>query len=92
MGFTGITLVLVSLAFFGSTTAHDCQNGTRPESQNDREGCDYYCWNDRTSSRDQFFFTDGVQCFYNKWGRIKYVKNGECHLTSDTGGPYKVNE
>uniref|UniRef100_V5H9N7 Putative tick salivary peptide group 1 n=1 Tax=Ixodes ricinus TaxID=34613 RepID=V5H9N7_IXORI len=45
MGFTGITLVLVSLAFLGSAAAHDCQNGTRPESQNDREGCDFYCWN-----------------------------------------------
>uniref|UniRef100_A0A0K8RDQ7 Putative basic tail protein n=1 Tax=Ixodes ricinus TaxID=34613 RepID=A0A0K8RDQ7_IXORI len=91
MGFTGITLVLVSLAFFGSTAAHDCQNGTRPESQNDREGCDFYCW-----TIDQFmgpiFLHRRCRCFYNKWGRIEYVKNGECHLTSDTGGPYKVNE
>uniref|UniRef100_A0A0K8R917 Putative basic tail protein n=1 Tax=Ixodes ricinus TaxID=34613 RepID=A0A0K8R917_IXORI len=32
MGFTGVTLVLVSLAFFGSAAAHDCQNGTRLQS------------------------------------------------------------
>uniref|UniRef100_V5H555 Basic tail protein n=1 Tax=Ixodes ricinus TaxID=34613 RepID=V5H555_IXORI len=80
MGLTGITLVLVSLAFFGSAAAHDCHNGTRPESQNDREGCDFYCWNDATSSYDQFFFTDNVPCFYNN-GDQGLCKNGECHLT-----------
>ncbi|CAN8015843.1 unnamed protein product [Ixodes persulcatus] len=32
MVLTGITLVLVSFAFFGSVAAHNCQNGTRPAS------------------------------------------------------------
>uniref|UniRef100_V5H1F3 Basic tail protein n=1 Tax=Ixodes ricinus TaxID=34613 RepID=V5H1F3_IXORI len=84
MGFTGTTLVLVSLAFFGSAAAHDCQNGTRLQSQKDREGCDFYCWNERTNSYDQFFFTDGVKCFYNDAGK-GVCKNGDCHLTPNTG-------
>uniref|UniRef100_A0A0K8RF89 Putative basic tail protein n=1 Tax=Ixodes ricinus TaxID=34613 RepID=A0A0K8RF89_IXORI len=46
MGMTGTTLVLaVSLAFFGSAAAHNCQKRTRPESEVNREGCDFYCWN-----------------------------------------------
>uniref|UniRef100_V5GL67 Putative tick salivary peptide group 1 n=1 Tax=Ixodes ricinus TaxID=34613 RepID=V5GL67_IXORI len=61
MGLTGITLVLASLAFFGSVAADDCRNGTRPSSQNDRGGCDFYCWNEGTRSYDQYFFTDGVE-------------------------------
>uniref|UniRef100_V5HDQ9 Basic tail protein n=1 Tax=Ixodes ricinus TaxID=34613 RepID=V5HDQ9_IXORI len=84
MGLTGITLVLVSLAFFGSVAADDCRNGTRPTSQNDREGCDFYCWNENTRSYDQYFFTDGVQCFYNNGDR-GLCQNGQCHLTTDTG-------
>uniref|UniRef100_V5H473 Putative tick salivary peptide group 1 n=1 Tax=Ixodes ricinus TaxID=34613 RepID=V5H473_IXORI len=39
MGLTGTTLVLVSLAFFGSAAAHNRRNGTRPESEQNREGC-----------------------------------------------------
>uniref|UniRef100_A0A0K8RDK3 Putative basic tail protein n=1 Tax=Ixodes ricinus TaxID=34613 RepID=A0A0K8RDK3_IXORI len=54
MGLTGITLVLVSFAFFGGVAAHNCQNGTRPTSEQNREGCDYYCWNDGTQTYDQF--------------------------------------
>uniref|UniRef100_V5IF04 Basic tail protein n=1 Tax=Ixodes ricinus TaxID=34613 RepID=V5IF04_IXORI len=69
MGLTGITLVLVSLAFFGSAAAHDCQNGTRPASQKNREGCDFYCWNTGTNTWDKFFFEDGQECFYNDGGR-----------------------
>uniref|UniRef100_A0A0K8R540 Putative basic tail protein n=1 Tax=Ixodes ricinus TaxID=34613 RepID=A0A0K8R540_IXORI len=63
MGLTGITLVLVSLAFFGSAAAHGCQNGTRPASEENREGCDYYCWNADTRSWDKFFFGNGERCF-----------------------------
>uniref|UniRef100_V5H6Q9 Btsp n=1 Tax=Ixodes ricinus TaxID=34613 RepID=V5H6Q9_IXORI len=70
MGLTGTTLVLaVSLAFFGSAAAHNCQNGTRPASEVTREGCDFYCWNAETSSWDKFFFGNGEECFYNAGGR-----------------------
>uniref|UniRef100_A0A0K8R3J4 Putative basic tail protein n=1 Tax=Ixodes ricinus TaxID=34613 RepID=A0A0K8R3J4_IXORI len=79
-----ITLVLVSLAFFGSAAAHDCRNGTRPSSEREREGCDFYCWNDATRSYEQFFFTDGEQCFY-KTGEKGICRNGECNLTDDAG-------
>uniref|UniRef100_V5HKU8 Tick salivary peptide group 1 n=1 Tax=Ixodes ricinus TaxID=34613 RepID=V5HKU8_IXORI len=65
MELTGITLVLVSLAFFGSAAAETCRNGTRPASENEREGCDYYCWNAQTSSWDKYFFGDDEPCFYN---------------------------
>ncbi|CAN7986661.1 unnamed protein product [Ixodes pacificus] len=34
MELTGITLVLVSLALFGSAAAETCRNGTRPASYN----------------------------------------------------------
>ncbi|KAM7311669.1 putative secreted protein with basic tail [Ixodes scapularis] len=63
MGLTGTALVLVCVAFFGSAAAHNCKNGTRPASEENREGCDYYCWNDVTSSWDQFFFGNGERCF-----------------------------
>ncbi|KAM7311693.1 uncharacterized protein ISCGN_008600 [Ixodes scapularis] len=59
MGLTEITLVLVSLAFVATAAAHDCQNGTRPASEEKREGCDYYCWNAETKSWDKFFFGNG---------------------------------
>uniref|UniRef100_V5H7K2 Basic tail protein n=1 Tax=Ixodes ricinus TaxID=34613 RepID=V5H7K2_IXORI len=66
MGLTGTTVVLaVSLAFFASAVAHNCQTGTRPASEENREGCDYYCWNAGTKSCDQFFFGNGERCFYN---------------------------
>nr|AAY66784.1 putative anticoagulant Salp9-like [Ixodes scapularis] len=86
MGLTEITLVLVSLAFFGSVVAHNCQNGTRPASEENREGCDYYCWNAETKSWDQFFFGNGERCFYNDGGE-GLCQNGECHLTTDSSVP-----
>uniref|UniRef100_V5HBB6 Putative grp-2 430 glycine rich family n=1 Tax=Ixodes ricinus TaxID=34613 RepID=V5HBB6_IXORI len=87
MGLTGITLVLVSLALLRKRRSPTIdQNGTRPDSQKDREGCDFYCWNKATNSYDQFFFTDGVRCFYNN-GDEGSCKNGECHLKTNTGGP-----
>uniref|UniRef100_A0A6B0UQI0 Putative tick salivary peptide group 1 n=1 Tax=Ixodes ricinus TaxID=34613 RepID=A0A6B0UQI0_IXORI len=85
MGLTGTTLVLVSLAFFGSAAAHHCQNGTRPASEENREGCDFYCWNAGTSSWDKFFFEDGEECFYNGGGRGT-CQAGSCHLTTHSGG------
>uniref|UniRef100_A0A0K8RCA2 Putative basic tail protein n=1 Tax=Ixodes ricinus TaxID=34613 RepID=A0A0K8RCA2_IXORI len=91
MGLTGTTLVLVSLAFFGSAAAHGCQNGTRPASEKEREGCDFYCWNDGTQSYDQFFFRDGEKCFYNT-GEKGLCQNGECHLTDDAGTPSNNDE
>ncbi|KAG0442859.1 hypothetical protein HPB47_015545, partial [Ixodes persulcatus] len=54
-----------SVAFFGSAVAETCRNGTRPASQGDREGCDYYCWNDVSNSWDQYFFGDKEPCFYS---------------------------
>uniref|UniRef100_V5GJP9 Btsp n=1 Tax=Ixodes ricinus TaxID=34613 RepID=V5GJP9_IXORI len=63
MGLTETTLVLVSLGFFASAAAHNCQNGTRPASEENREGCDYYCWNAETKSWDKFFFGNGERCF-----------------------------
>ncbi|KAM7311694.1 uncharacterized protein ISCGN_008601 [Ixodes scapularis] len=66
MGLTEITLVLVSLAFVATAAAHDCQNGTRPASEEKREGCDYYCWNAETKSWDKFFFGNGERCFVLK--------------------------
>uniref|UniRef100_V5HCJ2 Basic tail protein n=1 Tax=Ixodes ricinus TaxID=34613 RepID=V5HCJ2_IXORI len=86
MGLTGITLVLVCFAFFGGVAAHGCQNGTRPASEQDREGCDYYCWNAETKSWDKFFFGNGERCFYNN-GDEGLCQNGECHLTTDSGVP-----
>uniref|UniRef100_V5HAZ3 Putative tick salivary peptide group 1 n=1 Tax=Ixodes ricinus TaxID=34613 RepID=V5HAZ3_IXORI len=67
MGLTRITLLLVSLAFFGIAAAHDCQNGTRPESQRDREGCDFYCWNEVTNSYDQFFLHRRCTMLLQQW-------------------------
>ncbi|CAN7986659.1 unnamed protein product [Ixodes pacificus] len=86
MELTGITLVLVSLTFFGSAAAETCRNGTRPASEKEREGCDYYCWNTQTSSWDQYFFGDNEPCFYNT-GLRGTCKNGECHLTNEGGVP-----
>uniref|UniRef100_V5HC62 Putative tick salivary peptide group 1 n=1 Tax=Ixodes ricinus TaxID=34613 RepID=V5HC62_IXORI len=77
MGLTGTTLVLVSLAFFGSAAAQNCQNGTRPESEVNREGCDFYCWNTDTNSWDKFFLWETVvsNClFTNYWGSGKMSK------------------
>uniref|UniRef100_A0A147BXA9 Putative btsp n=1 Tax=Ixodes ricinus TaxID=34613 RepID=A0A147BXA9_IXORI len=76
MGLTGITFVLVSLAFFGSAAAHDCRNGTRPSSEREREGCDFYCWNDATRSYYQFFFTDCEQCFVSSKPNIVKTRAG----------------
>uniref|UniRef100_V5HC10 Basic tail protein n=1 Tax=Ixodes ricinus TaxID=34613 RepID=V5HC10_IXORI len=86
MGLTGITLVLVSFAFFGGVAAHNCQNGTRPTSEQNREGCDYYCWNTDTKSWEQFFFGNGERCFYSN-GDTGVCKNGECHLNTESGVP-----
>uniref|UniRef100_A0A6B0UCH8 Putative tick salivary peptide group 1 n=1 Tax=Ixodes ricinus TaxID=34613 RepID=A0A6B0UCH8_IXORI len=86
MGLTETTLVLVSLAFFASAVAHNCQNGTRPASEENREGCDYYCWNAETKSWDKFFFGNGERCFYNN-GDEGLCQNGECHLSTDSGVP-----
>nr|AAN03859.1 putative anticoagulant Salp9 [Ixodes scapularis] len=86
MGLTEIMLVLVSLAFVATAAAHDCQNGTRPASEEKREGCDYYCWNTETKSWDKFFFGNGERCFYNN-GDEGLCQNGECHLTTDSGVP-----
>uniref|UniRef100_A0A0K8RDF3 Putative basic tail protein n=1 Tax=Ixodes ricinus TaxID=34613 RepID=A0A0K8RDF3_IXORI len=86
MGLTATTLVLVSLAFFGTAAAHNCRNGTRPESEQNREGCDFYCWNTDTNTWDQFFFKNGETCFYNDGGRGT-CQNGECHLTTHSGVP-----
>ncbi|EEC17896.1 secreted salivary gland protein 2 precursor, putative [Ixodes scapularis] len=86
MGLTGTTLVLVSLAFFGTAAAHNCKNGTRPTSEKNREGCDFYCWNTDTNSWDQFFFKDGETCFYNNGDRGS-CQNGECHLNTNSGVP-----
>uniref|UniRef100_A0A0K8RB47 Putative basic tail protein n=1 Tax=Ixodes ricinus TaxID=34613 RepID=A0A0K8RB47_IXORI len=63
MWFTGITLLLVSLAFLGSAADEECKNGTRPESQKDGEGCDYYCMNNSTKKWDHFFYGDDEKCF-----------------------------
>uniref|UniRef100_A0A090X7R1 Putative tick salivary peptide group 1 n=1 Tax=Ixodes ricinus TaxID=34613 RepID=A0A090X7R1_IXORI len=86
MGLTGTTLVLVSLAFLGSAAAHNCQNGTRPASEKNREGCDFYCWNTGTNTWDKFFFEDGQKCFYNDGGRGK-CQDGSCHLKTHSDGP-----
>uniref|UniRef100_V5H1G6 Tick salivary peptide group 1 n=1 Tax=Ixodes ricinus TaxID=34613 RepID=V5H1G6_IXORI len=86
MGLTGTTLVLVSLAFLGSAAAHNCQNGTRPASEKNREGCDFYCWNTGTNTWDKFFFEDGQECFYNDGGRGT-CQDGSCHLKTHSGGP-----
>uniref|UniRef100_V5I0A2 Putative tick salivary peptide group 1 n=1 Tax=Ixodes ricinus TaxID=34613 RepID=V5I0A2_IXORI len=67
MELTGTTLLLVSLAFIGSAAAHNCQNGTRPASEEKREGCDFYCWNTVTNSWDKFFFEDGEQMLLQQW-------------------------
>uniref|UniRef100_V5HZ47 Putative tick salivary peptide group 1 n=1 Tax=Ixodes ricinus TaxID=34613 RepID=V5HZ47_IXORI len=67
MGLTGITLVLVSFAFFGGVAAHNCPKTERdPHSEQNREGCDYYRWNTDTKSWEQFFFGNGERCFYSK--------------------------
>uniref|UniRef100_V5HN97 Putative tick salivary peptide group 1 n=1 Tax=Ixodes ricinus TaxID=34613 RepID=V5HN97_IXORI len=88
MGFTGTTLVSVSLAFFGSAAAHDCQKRTRLQSQKDREGCDFYCWNERTNSYDQFFLHRRSRtALYNEWGSWGYVKNGDLAISTQYGGP-----
>uniref|UniRef100_V5HNG7 Putative grp-2 478 glycine rich family n=1 Tax=Ixodes ricinus TaxID=34613 RepID=V5HNG7_IXORI len=62
------------------------KNGTRPASEENREGCDYYCWNAETKSWDKFFFGNGERCFYNN-GDEGLCQNGECHLTTDSGVP-----
>nr|AAT92128.1 BTSP-7 [Ixodes pacificus]AAT92129.1 BTSP-8 [Ixodes pacificus] len=91
MGLTGATLVLVSLAFFGSAAAHNCKNGTRPASEETREGCDFYCWNTDTSSWDIFFFGNGEKCFYNNGDRGT-CRDGACHLTTLSGGPNETDD
>uniref|UniRef100_A0A090XBG5 Putative secreted protein n=1 Tax=Ixodes ricinus TaxID=34613 RepID=A0A090XBG5_IXORI len=67
MGLTGTTLVLVSLTFFGSAAAETCHNGTRPASEKEREGCDFYCWNDGTQSYDQFFLQGRRKMLLQHW-------------------------
>ncbi|CAN8015841.1 unnamed protein product [Ixodes persulcatus] len=91
MGLAGTTLVLVSLALFGSVAAHNCQNGTRPASEENREGCDYYCWNSETKAWDQFFFGNGERCFYSN-GDTGVCKNGECHLNTQSGLPPNTDD
>nr|AAY66796.1 putative salivary secreted protein with basic tail [Ixodes scapularis] len=91
MGLTGTTLVLVCVAFFGTAAAHNCKNGTRPASEENREGCDYYCWNEVTNSWDQFFFGNGERCFYNT-GENGKCQNGECHLTTNSDGPNETDD
>ncbi|XP_029843977.2 gem-associated protein 2-like [Ixodes scapularis] len=84
MGFTGIALLLVSLAFLGSAADEECSNGTRPTSQKDREGCDYYCWNDGSNSWDQYFFGDNEPCFYKEGGLKGTCKEGNCYLDDNS--------
>uniref|UniRef100_V5IJL9 Putative tick salivary peptide group 1 n=1 Tax=Ixodes ricinus TaxID=34613 RepID=V5IJL9_IXORI len=67
MGLTKTTLVLVSLAFFASAAGHNCQNGTRPASEENREGCDYYCWNAETKSWDKFFLQERRTMLLQQW-------------------------
>uniref|UniRef100_A0A090X8T9 Putative tick salivary peptide group 1 n=1 Tax=Ixodes ricinus TaxID=34613 RepID=A0A090X8T9_IXORI len=89
MGLTGTTLVLVSFAFIGSVAAHNCQNGTRPASEQTREGCDYYCWNTDTKSWDQIFLRKTVNDAFTANGdNGSIVKNGEiANLNSESGVP-----
>uniref|UniRef100_A0A090X7Z2 Putative secreted protein with basic tail n=1 Tax=Ixodes ricinus TaxID=34613 RepID=A0A090X7Z2_IXORI len=77
MGLTGTTLLLVSLAFIGSAAAHNCQNGTRPASEEKREGCDFYCWNTDTKSWDKFFLRERRTNALTTMVMKDYVKNGE---------------
>ncbi|CAN7975232.1 unnamed protein product [Ixodes persulcatus] len=78
MWFTGITLLLVSLAFLGRAADEECKNGTRPESKKDEQGCDYYCMNNSTNQWDHFFYGDGEKCFFTE-GNIKGTcKGGYC--------------
>uniref|UniRef100_A0A0K8RLS2 Putative basic tail protein n=1 Tax=Ixodes ricinus TaxID=34613 RepID=A0A0K8RLS2_IXORI len=68
MEWRGVTLVLVSLTFFGSAAAETCRNGTRPATRKiEREGCDYYCWNTQTRSWDKYFFGDDEPMFLQYW-------------------------
>uniref|UniRef100_V5HPH5 Putative tick salivary peptide group 1 n=1 Tax=Ixodes ricinus TaxID=34613 RepID=V5HPH5_IXORI len=65
MELTGITLVLVSLTFFGSSAAETCRNGTRPRiRKNEREGCDYYCWNTTNPFMGQIFRLGTMNHFF----------------------------
>uniref|UniRef100_A0A0K8RIM5 Putative basic tail protein n=1 Tax=Ixodes ricinus TaxID=34613 RepID=A0A0K8RIM5_IXORI len=83
MWFTGITLLLVSLAFLGSAADEECKNGTRPDSQKDGEGCDYYCMNNSTNNWDHFFYGDGEKCFYKEGNLKGTCKEGSCVLDED---------
>uniref|UniRef100_V5I5J6 Putative grp-2 463 glycine rich family n=1 Tax=Ixodes ricinus TaxID=34613 RepID=V5I5J6_IXORI len=89
MGLTGITLGFGVSGLLRKRCSRRLQKTELdPHRQNDREGCDFYCWNEGTRSYDQYFFTDGVECFYNN-GDKGLCQNGECHLTTDTRVPSK---
>uniref|UniRef100_V5IEP6 Putative tick salivary peptide group 1 n=1 Tax=Ixodes ricinus TaxID=34613 RepID=V5IEP6_IXORI len=66
MELTGITLVLVSLAFFGSAAAETCRNGTRDPHRKMREkAATITAGTLKPVSWDKYFFGDDEPCFYN---------------------------
>uniref|UniRef100_V5I3R3 Putative tick salivary peptide group 1 n=1 Tax=Ixodes ricinus TaxID=34613 RepID=V5I3R3_IXORI len=85
MWFTGITLLLVSLAFSGSVANEECENGKRPASQKDREGCDYYCRDEESDSWIQYFFGDGEKCFSEGSGGGDLPSSGYFSPVTDYG-------
>ncbi|XP_029843979.2 pheromone-processing carboxypeptidase KEX1-like, partial [Ixodes scapularis] len=84
MWFTGIPLLLASLAFSGSAADEECKNGTRPASHKDGEGCDYYCMNNSTKQWDHFFYGDGEKCFYKEGNLRGTCKEGICNLDENS--------
>uniref|UniRef100_A0A0K8RD54 Putative basic tail protein n=1 Tax=Ixodes ricinus TaxID=34613 RepID=A0A0K8RD54_IXORI len=87
MGLIGTTLVLVSLAFFGCAAAHNCQNRTRPASEEKREGCDFYCWDTGTNFMGEIFSFRTERNAFTTVAVGERCKAGACHLTTHSGGP-----
>ncbi|CAN8015846.1 unnamed protein product [Ixodes persulcatus] len=82
--FLYVLMPAVSLAFLGSAADEECKNGTRPDSQKDGEGCDYYCMNNSTEKWDHFFYKDGEKCFYKEGNLKGTCTKGNCVLDEDS--------
>uniref|UniRef100_V5H054 Putative secreted protein n=1 Tax=Ixodes ricinus TaxID=34613 RepID=V5H054_IXORI len=82
MGSTGITLVLVSLAFFGSAAAHGCQNGTktRQYGKKKEKAATFTAGTMEPNQYDQFFLQGRRKNASTTPGEKGLCQNGECQF------------
>uniref|UniRef100_A0A090X996 Putative secreted protein n=1 Tax=Ixodes ricinus TaxID=34613 RepID=A0A090X996_IXORI len=88
MGLTGITLVLVSLAFLRKRCSRRfAETELRPTSQNNREGCDFLLLERKYPFIRPIFLHRWVYSASTTMVIGGLCQSGECHLRTDTGGP-----